>query len=102
MNIKSKYLFVEKSKNEKFSQKIIDESSIDFITKSIKEVTNRYCSFHSLRHSFVSYNINNFLFEGSDNPYELLDLSIKVGHITPETTLSSYTHSNLLYILQWR
>lgn len=98
LDIKSKYLFVQKSSSGTLTQKIINESSVDLITKTIKEVTKRYCSFHSLRHSFVTYNIKEFIFDVSDNPYDLLELSIKTGHVTPETTLASYTHADLLYL----
>lgn len=34
-----------------------------------------------------------------ENPYDALELSVSMGHETPEITLSSYTHAQIIYIL---
>lgn len=89
---KNIFLFIKRATNSFSSKTAISETSIDLITEIIKGVTKRYCTFHSLRHSFITYQLMNILNSENSNPYAILDLSIKAGHSTPAITLSSYAH----------
>jgi len=94
----SKNLFLEKSKYSTIKKKMIDENYFMLINRVIKDTTKRYATFHSLRHSYVTYSIRDILV--SDYPYELLELSVTTGHETPDTTLKSYCHADLLFLMK--
>lgn len=94
----SENLFLETSKNGGFLNKVISESVFDELGHYIKEVTNRYCSFHSLRHSYATYKFIDVINRGS-SPYEILELSVLLGHETPATTFNSYVHADLMNLI---
>ena len=89
---KNVYLFIERATNSFSSKTLISETSINSISEIIKDVTKRYCTFHSLRHSYITYQLINILNSENSNPYLILDLCIKAGHSTPAISLSSYAH----------
>lgn len=96
---KSKYLFL-KIENKKIFSKVVEEKIFDSITAVIKQVTQRYTTFHSLRHSFATYRLKNILRKVNNNKaYDLLELSIEMGHQSPQMTANKYLHYNLLEIL---
>jgi len=95
-DINSQFLFLERSKNGFYVKKVINENSFIFINKIIKEVTNRYATFHSLRHSFCTFSFIRNLEELESDPYSFLKLSTIMGHITSDVTLSSYMHFDLI------
>ncbi len=72
------------------------ESMFDDISSVIQQVTKRYTSFHSLRHSFATYSVLEILSNSNTDPYQLIDLAIKMGHLSPEITLKVYTHRSVL------
>lgn len=97
----NKYLFIEKAKKTSFLTKVINESVINELNECIKFVTKRYCSFHSFRHSFITNKIQNILSQKeTTDPYEVLDLSLETGHVTPEVLFSTYVHFDLLILLK--
>lgn len=100
MKKRSNYLFLKKSNNSGFLDKVIEENTFNDFNKIIQSCIKRYVSFHSLRHSFLTYSLNNFVFHNKiSNPYSMIELCNEMGHITPEITLSSYCHADLLYIM---
>lgn len=92
------FAFLEISKNNGFTNRVIKGTTFIYLNQVIKEVTQRYCTFHSLRHSFVTYRCKDFFPNGNNYPYSLLELSQVTGHQTPDTTLSSYMHGGLLFV----
>ncbi|PHR52934.1 MAG: hypothetical protein COA44_15805 [Arcobacter sp.] len=95
---KSKHLFLQTDENKVYS-KIMEEDIYDNLNWIIKTVTKRYATFHSLRHSYATYRVLDLLKEEDNNPYGLLELSIKMGHEIPETTLKTYVHFDLLLLM---
>jgi integrase len=93
------FLFLAKGASNNVLQSAIDENVFDEITQVIKEVTGRYCTYHSLRHSFATYRLKEILDKGVKTPYAFLELAIQMGHQTPDTTLSAYVHGELLALL---
>lgn len=98
LNKKSQFLFLELSQQNGFISKPINASSFEYINEIIQSVTKRYCSYHSLRHSFATYQCHSFFQEGSSYPYAMLELSSKMGHRTPDTTVNSYIHNGFLFL----
>ncbi len=96
----SNYLFLSKSNKGTYLNSVIKEKEFDKISVIIKKVTNRYCTFHSLRHSFATYKMQKII-KGTPQPYSLIDLSVELGHVTPEITLASYCHSDLIKIMSY-
>lgn len=96
----SEFLFLEKSKNGAFTNKIINENIFEDINSIIKDITKRHCTFHSLRHSFATYSFKKNLMKNEDiSAYEMFELCVELGHITPEISLSSYVHAELLSLM---
>ena len=93
---KNKFLFLDVSRDFNIRSKPMKENVFDKFSETLKEVTGRYVSFHSLRHSFASYEVKKILANLGSNPYQLMDLSLKMGHESPETTLKIYTHRSVL------
>ena len=96
---KSNYLFLKRSSTGTFLNEVIEEEIFDEFNKIIKDVTQRYCTFHSLRHSFGTNQFKDFI-NGSKHPYALLEHSMQMGHETPEITLKSYFHADLLRVIK--
>lgn len=94
-----KFLFLSKGASNNVLQSAIEEKIFDEITEAIREITRRYCTFHSLRHSFATYSVKEMLEHGVKMPYALLALAIQMGHQTPDVTLSSYLHAEVLELL---
>ncbi|MCF6207527.1 MAG: hypothetical protein L3J47_11680, partial [Sulfurovum sp.] len=92
MDIRYRALFLAKGANNKILKSHIEETVFDEITQVIKGVTQRYCTYHSLRHSFATYRVKEILEERVKTPYALLELAIEMGHQTPDVTLKSYVH----------
>jgi len=98
MDKRYNYLFLAKGSGNKMLQSAIEERVFDEITQAIKEVTQRYCTYHSLRHSFATYRVKEMLEKGIKTPYALLELAIEMGHQTPDTTLSAYVHYEVMML----
>ena len=99
MEEEKEFLFLARGASNNILQSAIDEGVFDEITQVIKDVTGRYCTYHSLRHSFATYRMKDLLDKGVKTPYALLELSIQIGHQTPDTTLGAYVHGELLEML---
>ncbi len=96
---KDSFLFPKLGDKGVITDDIMDESVFNDINIVIKNTTKRYCTFHSLRHSFATYRYAQLLKETTPTPYDLLQLSMQLGHETPEISLSSYIHADMLEIL---
>jgi len=96
---KGKYLFLKNNGN-KIINKPFDDENIEFYNKIIKKITSRYATFHSLRHSFATYELKKILEKQNNNKaYDILELSIMMGHQTPEVTINKYFHFDLIKII---
>lgn len=93
------FLFLAKGASNNILQSAIDENVFDEITQVIKGKTGRYCTYHSLRHSFATYRIKDIIDKGVKTPYALLELAIQMGHQTPDTTLGAYVHGDIVELL---
>lgn len=95
---KGDFIFTSTNSNLTMSKSSIDDFEIVSITNIIKEITGRYCTFHSLRHSFATYKLDEILKHSKTNPYALIELSMMMGHETPKITLNSYVHYDLIVL----
>jgi len=93
---KSPFVFLRISEDNTIRSKPIDESTFDNMTGVLQSLTGRYVTFHSLRHSFATYEVKRILENTSSDPYAMMDLAVKMGHESPETTLKVYTHRSVL------
>lgn len=96
---RSKFAFLELSKHNGFVNSVLEEDVFQHINSVIKLITKRYCSYHSLRHSFVTYQCRQYFLSGDTYPYSFMELSQMAGHQTPDITIQSYLHGNILFIL---
>ena len=93
---KNKFLFLDIDRYYSIRSKPMKENVFDGFSQILKKMTGRYVSFHSFRHSFASYEVKKILANLDSNPYQLIDLAVKMGHESPETTLKVYTHRSVL------
>lgn len=100
MQTNNPFLFIQRSNNGFYKKRVVPENSIDFINEIISQVTNRYATFHSLRHSFCTYTLINLLQNIETDPYSILKLSTLLGHITPDVTMSAYIHFDIIRLYQ--
>jgi len=100
LNKKTSYLFLE-NKGKKIYSKVIAEDIFIEYNKIIKKVTNRYATFHSLRHSFATYRLEEILKKSPKNrAYSFLELSIQLGHQTPNMTVNKYVHYDFIQLIR--
>lgn len=98
---KNGYLFVtQKSNGSPKVKEPLPESIIEIFNTIIAEKTGRYCTFHSLRHSFATYAFLEILRLKQNVPYAIIELAVKLGHETPETTINTYVHYDVVQLLQ--
>lgn len=96
---KSPYLFLHiKKESNQIKSKVMKESIFDELTTIIQSTTKRYASFHSLRHSYASYEALKILNSPVTNIYSFIDLSTKMGHESPEITFKIYVHATLILL----
>jgi site-specific recombinase XerD len=97
--IKTKNKFFFLHANEK-KPDVVKEEVFDNLTKIIQNITDRYTSFHSLRHTFATYSVKDILECKKVNPYKLIDLAMMMGHTSPEITLKKYTHRSVIETME--
>ena len=93
---KNPFLFLHVDDKNKIKSKVAKEDIFKQIGKVIQEVTGRYTSFYSLRHTYATYAVRDILKCDKINPYKMIDLSVKMGHTSPEITLKKYTHRSVI------
>jgi len=96
-----KYLFPKISGTKKFLKKEIQD--LEYFLKSadiLKEITNRYVSLHSFRHTFVTKSIRSLLLKEKIEKNDFYNIVNMVGHLGPEVTLRYYAHID--YILHFQ
>ena len=76
--------------------KALPESEFDEISIILQSITGRHVTFHSLRHSYATYEVKRIIENPSADPHQLIDLAVRMGHESPETTLKVYTHRSVL------
>jgi len=96
----SAFLFLKNQEKKIYFRKPIDESFFEELNAIIKQVTQRYATFHSFRHSFATYRLKNILInEKNDKAYKVLELSIQLGHQSPQITFNKYVHYGIIELL---
>jgi integrase len=94
-------LFRATTKDNRIASAVIKENVFDELNKIIKDITQRYCTLHSLRHSFATNIMMDIIEKKIKKPYEFFDeLSIPIGHSLPEATTQSYIHWSLIPLLR--
>ncbi len=98
ISLKKENEFIFNSHNKKELQKVhcANDSMINYISNILKKITRRNCSFHSLRHSYATYEYKRLMKMDFDDTYKMLKLAIRLGHSTSEITFKSYVHYYLL------
>lgn len=66
------------------------------LNEIISKVTNRYATLHSLRHSYATWWFMQRIMNGQNFNDALLNFSIEIGHVTPDVTMRSYIHYELI------
>ena len=97
---KIKYLFPKISQEQKVLKKEVQ--NLDFFLKCnpiIQEITGRYTSLHSFRHTFATKNMRQLLMQGEKNKSDLYNLVNMLGHLGPDVTLRYYVHID--YVLHY-
>jgi integrase len=95
-------LFRTTTKDNRIASSVIEESVFVELNEIIKDVTQRYCTLHSLRHAFATHGAVEIVKKNVKKPYEFFDkLNIPMGHSLPEATTNSYIHWNLVPFLQF-
>jgi len=93
-------LFHTTTKDNRIASAVMEENVFNEINEIIKDVTQRYCTLHSLRHSFATYGTMNVVKKNVKKPYEFFDkLNVPMGHSLPEATINSYVHWGLVPFL---
>ena len=75
---------------------ILTYDKISYLNKVIYDVTQRYCTLHSLRHSYFTYKFFSILKEDNLSNEALLNLAIEMGHQVPQISIENYLHFNIL------
>jgi integrase len=102
MSYGSRYLFKEyEYKNSKISKKVLKLSKLSFLNELIQNITHRYTSLHSLRHSYATYWLLDRI--NSDENFNdiIMNFSIEIGHVTPQVTFQNYIHYELIEELNY-
>lgn len=95
-----KYLFSKISDTKKFLKKEIQD--IDYFLKSadlLKEITNRYVSLHSFRHTYITKSIRALVLKTKKDKSDFYNIINMAGHLGPDVTLRYYAHID--YILNF-
>lgn len=71
-------------------------SKIQILNDIIRKVTKRYATLHSLRHSYATWWLMDRIIDGQNFNDALLNFSIEIGHATPDVTMRSYIHYELI------
>jgi len=94
---KGTYLFTDFDiVNRKPFSAVMKLSRLDLLNKIIRKVTSRYATIHSLRHSYATYWLLDRIVKKENFNEILLNFSIEIGHVTPEITMQSYMHYELI------
>ena len=92
-----RYLFKDYDyKSSKILRSALELSKLSLLNKIIHDVTRRYATIHSLRHSYVTYWFLNRINSANNFNDSIMNFSIEVGHVTPQITGQSYLHYELL------
>ncbi len=96
-----KYLFPKISDTKKLLKKKIQNIAYFLkCTDILKQITYRYVSLHSFRHTFVTKSIRLLLLKEKKEKNDFYNEVNKTGHLGPEVTLRYYAHID--YILHFQ
>ncbi len=102
MSYGSRYLFKDfEYKNSKVSKKVIELPKLSFLNQLIQQVTHRYTSLHSLRHSYATYWFLDSINRDENFNDIIMNFSIEIGHVTPQVTFQNYIHYELIEELNY-
>lgn len=71
-------------------------TKVQILNEIISQVTKRYTTLHSLRHSYATWWFMQRIISGQNFNDALLNFSIEIGHVTPDVTMRSYIHYELI------
>ena len=100
-NKKIKYTFPSISDTNKVLKKEVQ--SLTYFTSCnsiLKDITGRYVSLHSFRHTYVTNNMRQIVQAKRFEKNAIYNLINMIGHLGPEVTLRFYTHID--YVLNYR
>ncbi len=86
---KSTQAFLKMNKKGELKPYMLEDKEFLIITDIIKNITKRYCTSHSLRHSFATYKYKDIKM---DTPYKSYELSGDLGHATSGISYDTYVH----------
>jgi integrase len=86
---KSSRAFLKMNKERELQAHMLEDKEFLVITEIIKNITKRYCTSHSLRHSFATYKYKD---TKMDTPYKSYELSGDLGHATSDISYATYVH----------
>jgi len=96
-----RYLYPMVNKNKKIAKE--DVQDLYFFIKCgniLKDITGRYVSLHSFRHTYVTKTIRALIQENKKGKNDFYNIVNMTGHLGPEVTLRYYSHID--YILHFR
>lgn len=94
---KVEFLFPNTNKNGTVSKKrVIAISDINEINLILQDTTKRYTVLHSFRHTYATNEMKKLLNNDHKRIEDIFDLTVRMGHNEPETTLSNYVHLDLI------
>ena len=85
----------DSSTDRKIYKRMLKDRHLDYLNDIIKDVTQRYCSLHSLRRSYVTRTLQYIISNKTFNEAPL-NLSVELGHETIISMYLSYFHAELL------
>jgi integrase len=97
---KVKYFFPKISQEQKVLKKEVQK--LNFFLQCnpiIQEITGRYASLHSFRHTYATKSMCRLLMQEEKNKSDLYNLVNMLGHLGPDVTLRYYVHID--YVLHY-
>lgn len=93
------FLFPDENDEIASKDKVMKIYKINEINNILQDITKRYTVIHSFRHSYVTNEIKKLMEKKYKKNEDIYDLIARVGHEDPETSISHYTHLDLIKII---
>ena len=97
---KIKYLFPMISQDREISKKAVQKPSFFLqCNQIIQQITGRYASLHSFRHTYVTKSMRKLLMQSKKHKADFYNYINMIGHLGPDVTLHYYMHIG--YVLHY-
>jgi integrase len=93
------FLFPDENDGKISKEQVMNINKINTINNILQDITKRYTVIHSFRHSYVTNEIKKLIQKKDKKNEDMYDLIFRVGHEDPETSISHYTHLDLIKIM---